>query len=114
MALTKTTLKQLFQGYNNVSEQTVNDLADYLFNGNQTTNKISQASSSVGLTIAAIGDKLTFYGGTVTTRQSVSAQAFAAPTDLPTALTQIINLQTVVSDMRTALGNTKLNLFNVV
>lgn len=114
MALTKETLKQLYQGYNNVSEKTVNDLADYLFNGNQTTNKISQASAAVGLTIAAIGDKLTFYGGTVTTRQSVSSVAFVAPIDLPTAEAEIIKLQTVVGDIRTALGNTKLNLFNVV
>lgn len=112
MPLTRAALKDLYSGYNNVNEGTIQDLINYLFQGATTADSISQASTA-GLKIGLAGTKLGFFGATPVVRQTVSNTAFAIPTDLPTAITQITNLQTVVASMRTALGNTVMNLFNV-
>lgn len=108
--LTESSLTKLFAAYNNANQDTVAALVDYLFT-NTTTRQIT-GNTSAGLTVAANGTKLGFFGSTPITRPTVSSQVFTTPTDLPTAITQIGYLQTVVGQMRTALGSDSgLNLF---
>lgn len=110
MSVTKDEVKYLFNGYNNVNDRTVNDLIDYWFSGDVTANSISQATTA-GLVIGRAGQKVGFFGTAPVIKQTVSAQAFTTPTDLPTAIIQIGFLQTVVNNLRTGLGSTGFNLF---
>jgi len=111
MALTANQLLALFNGYNNVSQKTVNDFVDYIFNGivpaaggtitgdltvngNVITNSIEQRTTA-GLVIGASGNKLGFYGTTAQSRSNVSN----------IALTDLASVITVLGNVRTALGD---------
>ena len=78
----------------------------YVFVG----DSIASAGGTINGSILVDGDikqqaghKVGLFGVDGVVQPNVSAQAFVAPTDLPTAITQIEYLQTVVAAMRTAL-----------
>ncbi len=102
--------KDLFAGYNSNNDKTVTEFIDYIFGGSYagavaTVKKVEQVDSTDGLTIGAAGNKLAFFDETAVTQKTVDDQALTTPTDLPSALVQITYLQSIVSDLRVALGD---------
>lgn len=104
MALTEKKLQDLFAAYNNVNQQTVEELITYLFSGAQTATSITQ-SSTAGLKIGLAGSKLGFFGADPIVKPTVSNSVIDIASDLPTAIAAVNNCRTVINSLRSKIAS---------